>query len=351
MILSFYDKTFKGLQNNASLVIDSNSYLLTKRGVDLDELKCVCEPFTQDIQPCFIVVKNDVGNYVYGCLAGIPELTAENKTTITGTDLKTMFKSEMLLDFNITATTIADVFNYVFDNWKSLVNQSSFNCELVYKEYTDGNAGAIVLEDLIPVKKMAVYDVWDIFSKYLKFYGLYMTSSLDLINKKVVFTVGKSLCKDKNIKLWEYGMHNYGKLIGVVNECRGYVYDTTAATYTAGFQWILTSQNAVTTNTANRDIYPIKRKVVLKETDDSTKVSELLAEANQEALELLCDSMFNENIELSGIDADFETKFNIYVKRGGGLYKSLPCGELVYDSSGLKKIQIGYRFTGIQFLL
>ena len=109
---------------------------------------------------------------------------------------------------------------------------------------------------------------------------------------------------------------------------------------------------------------------MVKETEDDTEVTALLDEVNSEALKELTESMFQENIEIDAVnelmgnvyqgnaginvrDTDFETKFNIYVKRGGetSLYKSLPCGELHYDGSGLKKVQIGYRLTGIQFII
>ena len=56
MIVSFYDEKFNGLQNNASLVVDAASYSLIRRAVDLDELKCTCEAFTESIQPTFVVV-------------------------------------------------------------------------------------------------------------------------------------------------------------------------------------------------------------------------------------------------------------------------------------------------------
>lgn len=346
MIVSFYDRNFKGLQDNASLVIDSNSYSLIRRGVELDELKCTCEPFVESIQPTFLVVKNDKGNYVYGCLAGIPALTNDNNTSITGTDLKTMLKSDVLLDFTTARFTVNQILDYVFEEWLLQVNQGSFDCQLQYND----NVGTVNLTNLTHSGEKGKYDAWtDIFSPFLKYYGLYMTTSLDLINKKVIFIIGKSMYRDKNIKLWEHGIYDYGKWIADINECQGYVLNN--GNYTAGYKWILTSQNAITTNTGLRDIYPVKRKIILKETDDSAKITQLLNEANTEALELLCDSMYNEDITLSNIQADFETKFNIYVRRGEGLYKSLPCGELHYDASGLKKVQIGYRFTGLQFLL
>ncbi len=111
--------------------------------------------------------------------------------------------------------------------------------------------------------------------------------------------------------------------------------------------------------------------------DDTEKLTELLNEVNAEALKTLADSMFKENLEISNEeflqrfetrrDGDivasnereeqrvremFSTKFSIYVKRGSKVpYKRLPCGELHYNENGLKKIQIGYRFTGLQFII
>lgn len=374
MIISFYDKDFRGLQDNASLVIDNNSYSLIKRGVDLDELKCTCEPFTENIQPAFLVVKNDRGNYVYACLAGIPELTKERKTVITGTDIKSMLKSDVLIELPNNLETVADLLDFVFNAWKTQVNQNSFDCVLEYKKYTQEGvsigAADMPLTDL-KHEVNNIYDVWeDIFAPYLKFYGLYMTTHLKLIldpqtkKGKVIFEVGRSMYRDLNIKLWEHGIYDYGKWVASVNETQGYVHNTANNSFIDhDYRWILRSDNVITSNSANRDIYPIKRRIVLKETDDSTKVAELLIEANTEALKLLCNSLYNEDITLSGVNADFETNFKITLRKGEGIYKSLPCGELHYDASSEeyfdngvrkykpKKVQIGYRFTGLQFIL
>ena len=346
MIVSFYDRNFKGLQDNASLVVDINSYSLIRRGVDFDELKCVCEPFTEDIQPTFVVVKNDRGNYVYGALAGIPELTSDRKTVINGSDLKSMFKSDIILNMTTAPPYIDTFFRHIFNLWNEQVNQGSFECELIFSQ----SAAALPYGSLKHQNITGVFNVWDdIFAPYLKYYGLYMTTSLDIVEKKVVFKIGKAMQNNLNIKLWEHGQYDYGKWVADINETQGYVVYN--GNYTEGYKWILTSQNAITTNASLRDIYPIKRKIILKEASSSAQVNSLLNEANIEALELLCESMYNEDIVLSNIQADFETKFNIYVKRGQGLYKSLPCGELHYDASGLKKVKVGYRFTGLQFLL
>ena len=83
--------------------------------------------------------------------------------------------------------------------------------------------------------------------------------------------------------------------------------------------------------------------------------SEEERKANEESLTELLNSLYNENIELGADEilknnATFETNFAIYLKQGQEKYKDLPCGELHFDSSGLTKVQIGYRYSGVEFI-
>lgn len=337
MIVSFYDKNFKGLQNNASLVIDKDSYSLIKRPVEMNSLTCKCEPFTENIQPTFLIIKDNIGNKIYSSLAGIPLLDSENKTEINGTDLKSMLSSDVILE-PTTYSLVKDYIQYVFNEWKSQVNQNSFNVELKFNENVIDAIG-----DLKPSNDKAVYNAFDEIQAYLKFYNCYIDSDIDLVNKKVIFTIGKTMFRNMNIKLWEYGIKDYGKFVADVNECQGYYNNGTS--WTAGFKWIMTSSGAITTSENNRDIFPIKRKVFVSEED--------LTDANTQALTELLNNLYNEDITLNAIEQipDFETKFNVYVNKGDAQpYKSLPCGELHYNSVGLTKFQIGYRFTGAEFI-
>ena len=343
MIASFYDKDFKGLQNNASLVIAKDSYSLTKRPVEMDSLTCTCEPFTEDIQPTFLVIQDNKGGYVYGCLAGIPELNEDNQTEINGTDLKSMLYSDIILDTSANSyTTANDYITFIFNQWKEQVNQNSFNVELVF----NNNVETIALTDLKPaIEEKDVYNAYDELSQYLKYYDLYIEGSLDLVNKKVIFTIGRTMFRTLNIRLWEYGIKNYGKWVADTNEAQGYYNNN--GTWQEGYKWILTSTNDITTNENLRDIYPIKRSVVVS--------TESLEDANEQSLTELLDSLYNENINLNADDilqanASFETKFSIYLTQGGGKYKDLPCGELQYDATGLIKVQIGYRYSGVDFI-
>lgn len=337
MIVSFYDKNFKGLQNNASLVVDKNSYSLIKRPIEMNSLRCVCEPFTENIQPTFLIIKDNIGNKIYSSLAGIPLLNSENKTEINGTDLKSMLSSDVILE-PTTYTLVKDYIKYVFDEWKSQVNQESINVELVFNDNVTDAIG-----DLLPSTDKAVYNAFDEIQAYLKFYNLYIDGDIDLINKKVIFTIGKTMIKPMNIKLWEYGIKDYGKFIADTNECQGYYNDGTS--WVAGYKWIMTSSGAITITESKRDIFPIKRKVFVSEED--------LTDANTQALTELLNNLYQEDITLNAIDQipSYETKFAVYVNKGDSEpYKYLPCGELHYNDSGLISFQIGYRFTGVEFI-
>ena len=174
---------------------------------------------------------------------------------------------------------------------------------------------------------------------------------------------GQSNADPQNIKLWEYGIKNYGKITTNVNECQGFVViseskeadathpepytvDHWYSTYNnvASTKWILLSNGDITATVANRDIFPIKRRIVTS--------NENMIEANRLALEELLDVKFAEDIELPATDIKpkFETLFNVYAREGEGLYKQLPCGELQYDATGLVRFKIGYRYTGVNFI-
>ena len=351
MIVSFYSKDFKGLQNNASLVVAKDSYSLIKRPVEMNTISCVCEAFTEDIQPTFLVIQDNKGGYIYGCLAGIPLLNENNQTEINGTDLKSMLSSDVILN-QYTSLSVNNTITYIFNQWKEQVNQNSFNVELVFndnvptmnKEWLETEYGENSYLDINILEK-DVYNAYDEIAKYLRFYNLYIDSKIDLINKKVIFTIGRTMFRNLNIRLSDYGIKNYGKWVADTNECQGYYNNN--GIWTAGYKWILTSNNKITTTESLRDIYPIKRKVIVN--------TESLDKANEESLAELLNSLYNENIELNADDiltnnASFETKFSIYLKKGQGLYKELPCGELHYNANGLTKVQIGYRYSGVEFI-
>lgn len=360
MIISFYDKNFTAISDNSSLVVDINSFNLKKRPIELNEFSCLCEPFNEDIQPTFLVVKDNYGRYVYGSLAGVPLINQENKTEINASDLRSMLSSDVILEPQGSITTVNGYIQYIFNTWNTDVNQGSFTCEL---EFND-NVGTISLGDLGQVTEKGIYNALEELQNILNYYKLYMDTFIDLQNKKIKFIIGKLMDRNYKIKLWEYGLKNYGKWLSDINECQGY-----DKNWNAGYKWILTSNNRIFTTSynpdnLNRDIYPIKRKIVQAET---------VTDANKEALTQLIEAMYNEDIQITAENIEpyinnlldayvggnrytnktrlyFETNFEVYTRKGGGKYKDLPCGEITYNGLDVSGLQIGCRYTTVDFI-
>ena len=348
MIITFYDKNFTALQDNASLNV--GKWSLTRRAVDFDDFTATSEPFLEDINPTFVVLKDDFGRYKYGAFAGIPTLDTKNQTNLQASDLKTIFNSDILVNLGASSNVKAYLEN-VFSAFNSQVVQGSFTVELDTTE-----VGSIAFEYLSPVDELKLYSVWeDCFVPYLKYYNLAIESYLDIKNEKLVFYIKRVNQNRVPLRLWEYGIRNYGKYIVSTNECQGaVVYNGSSITY--GYRWILKADNSITTNTSQRDLYPIKRRVIFKETDDSTEISGLLQESNTEALKTLVEARYQESIEINAggdtrlENVDFGTMFIVYSDRGV-LYKEIPLGEISEDSKGTKKLKIGYKPDDIIYYL
>ena len=346
MIASFYDNNFRKLQNNALLTVDKETYRLIKRPVEFNELTCMCEAFTEDIQPTFVVVADASGDYVYGCLAGVPLLNKDNQTEINGTDLKKMLDSDIIvntddIDNNETGS-VSYAIQFLFDNWLTQVNQNSFTCELEFVNVTKQETD-FKLTDY----KSGKYNALEEIQKFLRFYNLYIDTRIDVVNEKIKFIIGNTMQNPLNVKLWEFGIKNYGKIVAGINEAQGYYApdENDPTNWTAGYKWILTSDNKITTDTTKRDIYPIIRKI---ETS-----SESLYDANRLALERLLDAEYNEDIDLQAdtLKPNLSTRFDVYTREGGVKYKELPCGELQYDANNeLVRFKIGYRYTTVNYI-
>lgn len=348
MIAVFYDKNFTALQNNASLNV--GKYEIVKRAVDFDDFSLTSEAFVENVNPCFVVMKNDLGKYVYAGFAGVPTLNTENQTELQASDLKTLFNNEILMQFG-TYTYLDDMLEALFTVFNTQVLQGSFAIEVDMTDISDIELDA----DLIPTTELKVYNVWDdILVNYLKYYDCYMVSELDIPNQKIKYKIKKTGRYNVPLHLYDFGIYNYGKWVASLNETQGVVANNGTLSY--GKRFILLADGSITSTVGNRNLYPIKKNWILKETEDSSQVTALLNEANIEALERIVENRYNESIEFNTNNieryetADFDTNFNVYVKRGE-LYKTIPLGEIhiTVDKNGTeeKKLVVGYKNNDI----
>lgn len=346
MFITFYDKDFKALQNNASLNV--GSYTIKRRAVDFDDFTCISEPFIEDVNPTFVVFSDDRGRYSYGAFAGIPTLDKNNQTSLQASDLKTVFNNEIVISFS-TFTYLKDYFSKVLTEFINQV-EPGFNIEFEQSRISD-----IIMTDLLPPSEFKVYSIWEeLLLPYLKYYDCYMESRLDKANKKVIFTIGKINARTVALRLWEFGIKNFGKAVVSVNETVGVVKLNEGLHYTSNY--ILRADNTITLEKENRDLYPVKKKIYYKEIDDETKLLETLAEVRVEALKGLVEARYLERLEInpnkieSFENASFSTQFALYTEKGK-FYKNLPLGEIIESDKGDKKLVIGYKPSNIEFYL
>ena len=373
MIVAFYDEEFRGCLNNASLKGDVKNYKLIKRPIELNELSCTCLAFTENIQPTFLIIEDDDGNYIYGSLAGVPTLNKKNQTEINATDLKKILSSNIFIDASTIQTGNADTVRhsvkFLFDTWNEQ-HDNKFTSELQFvgSFTSEQNFNPDEIKDLkLTDYKSGIYNALEEIQKFMRYYDLYMDTKIDVVNQKVIFMVGRTMVNKINLNLRDMGVQNYGKIVADINEAQGYVVKTenNAETwYRNSYQgvnsirWILTSDNKITTDTTLRDIYPVIRELASS--------SEDMYEANKLALEALLGMKYNEDIDLDAetIKSDlkrfesrelplFSAKFDVYTESGVnvGFYKSLPCGELEYNANNeLVRFKTGYRYTSVNFI-
>ena len=353
MILTFYDKNFIALSENSSLNV--GDWSLKRNAVDYDDFSCTSEAFSEEIQPTFAVLKEDNGRYKYGCFAGIPTLNINNQTVLQGSDLKTYFNNEIYAKFN-NLVSIKALFNAIFIAFETQVNQSSFDLEFDTSDLSRIYLDPLVFSDT----KYTKYNVWEILVKYMKYYDIYCYSKLDLINKKIIYYFKKTNTNILGIHLWEYGIKTVGKFLTSTNQAQGIVnLNGTNLTYCTNY--ILRSDNTITTVSTEADIYPIKKKFFIKEVTD--ELDDYASEVNQDALSAIVEARFNESFEISVDDSqylssvDFTYSFNCYIKKSNIItfYKQLPLGSIYEGSIGgleqQKKLTLGYKIDDIVFYI
>lgn len=329
MFITFYDKDFRPLADNSSLNVES--YSLKRRAYDLNEFSCVCEPVEIEAEPMFAVLKDNRGASYYDMLNPIIEKNNENKSVVTARDLKALFNTNIVFaPPAVTLTSAQAAFEEVFAQWKSFLGSGFATVSLDVSDL----AGIALKEFSLPAEK-DVRCVKDLFANLLGYYDLYMTSKIDLAQKKLTFVVGRTYVQRKLLKLEDFGISDFDKVAADVNVAVAMTSD-----YSQRKNWYLTSKNQITDNAALQDIFPVKAEIY---TNDD------LTQANYDAIAALADNRFQEGIEVNTAeiagdffdDADFGTTYEIYTKKGK--YKDLPIGEISETDPDNRVIRIGYK--------
>ena len=382
MYIALYDENRRHITN-----VDNVTYDKTVRVYDLDSFTAEGVS-SEDVNDARIVVVNDdAGNYRYACFADTvtPD---KNKRTVKGLDFKTLWDTEILLDYTADGSFDGRL-SAIFTKIKTLVFGGS-----------DTTVGKIPVEVVIPTDNTdttAVYgsyqgtyqlvNAYSFLKCYLKYYEYNVESRYDIVNEKIIFTFVKhttritvnlsdfiyeltttSAATNKAVATIKYDVQTPetdadGNIIYTnvqevdesgnpkVDEDGNPVYvpkykprpSTIATRYYYRDKDNNIVQSSASGNIGGR-IYPVRTKWF---------ESEYLADAQFEAVYELANARYvdniviDNNITIDPIDfADYPLYTKVELYYDGKLYKTLPISEKIstLDASGENtKIKLGFK--------
>lgn len=186
MYIALYDENRNHITN-----VDNATYDLTTRVYDNDSFsgEGVCDEDVNDAK--IAVVNDDAGNYKYACFADT--VTPEyNKRTIKGLDFKTLWDTEILLDYT-PQNSFDGKLSAVFEKVRAAVF-----------DVADAAVGKIPVEVAIPTDNTDTTDVYGdlqgtyqlvnaytFLKGYLKYYEYNIETRYDIAAGKIIFTFVK----------------------------------------------------------------------------------------------------------------------------------------------------------------
>ncbi len=382
MYIALYDENQNHITN-----VDNATYDLTTRVYDSDSFsgEGVCDEDVNDAK--IAVVNDDAGNYKYACFADT--VTPEyNKRTIKGLDFKTLWDTEILLDYT-PQNSFDGKLSAIFEKVRAAVF-----------DVADAAVGKIPVEVVIPTDKTDTTDVYGdlqgtyqlvnaytFLKGYLKYYEYNIETRYDIAAGKIIFTFVKcttvltvdlsdfiheltttSSATNKTVATIKYDVETpetdadgntiYTDVQEVDDEGNPVVDDEGNPVYIPQYKprpstiatkyYYRDKDNNIVQSDAEGDIagriYPVKTKWF---------ESEYLADAQFNAVYELANARYVDNIVIDNnitIDPiDFSvyplyTKVKLYY--GGKLYKTLPISEKIttLDGSGENtQIKLGFK--------
>ena len=382
MYIALYDENRQHITN-----VDNATYDLTTRVYDNDSFTAegVCAVDVNDAK--IAVVNDDEGNYQYACFAD--EVKPDhNKRTVKGLDFKTLWDTEILLDYT-PQNSFDGKLSAVFEKVRAAVFDTP-----------DAAVSKIPVDVIIPTDDTDTIDTYGdlqgtyqlvnaytFLKGYLKYYEYNIETKYDVAAGKIIFTFVKcstvltvdlsdfiyeltttSSATNKTVATIKYDAETPetdadGNIIytdvqeiddegNPVTDDEGnpvYVpqYKPRPSTIATKYYYRDKDNNIVQSDAAGNiagRIYPVKTKMY---------ESEYLADAQFNAVYELANSRYVDNIVVDNnltIDPiDFSqyplyTKVNLYFE--GKLYKTLPISEKIttLDGSGMStQIKLGFK--------
>lgn len=186
MYIAIYDENVEHITN-----VDNATYDLTQRVYDNDTFTAegVCDVDINDAK--IAIVNDDAGNYVYACFADT--VTPEyNKRSVKGLDFKSLFDTEILLDFTPEGSfdgRLSAIFRKVaaavFDVTDAAVKKIAVEV-IIPDDNTDTTETYGSLQGTYQIK-----NAYSFLKCYLKYYEYNIETKFDVVARKIIFKFTK----------------------------------------------------------------------------------------------------------------------------------------------------------------
>ena len=186
MYIAIYNENVEHITN-----VDNATYDLTQRVYDNDTFTAegVCDVDINDAK--IAIVNDDAGNYVYACFADT--VTPEyNKRSVKGLDFKSLFDTEILLDFTPEGSfdgRLSAIFRRVaaavFDVTDAAVKKIAVEV-IIPDDNTDTTETYGSLQGTYQIK-----NAYSFLKCYLKYYEYNIETKFDVVARKIVFKFTK----------------------------------------------------------------------------------------------------------------------------------------------------------------
>lgn len=186
MYIAIYNENVEHITN-----VDNATYDLTQRVYDNDTFTAegVCDVDINDAK--IAIVNDDAGNYIYACFADT--VTPEyNKRSVKGLDFKSLFDTEILLDFTPEGSfdgRLSAIFRKVtaavFDGADASVKKIAVEV-IIPDDNTDTTETYGSLQGTYQIK-----NAYSFLKCYLKYYEYNIETKFDVVARKIVFKFTK----------------------------------------------------------------------------------------------------------------------------------------------------------------
>lgn len=350
MYIALYDEERTHIDN-----VDHATYDLTTRVYDPDSFSAegVCDSNVNDA--LVAVLNDDQGNYRYACFVDSikPE---KKKRTVKGLDFKTLWDTEILLDFTEENSFDGRLSKIFMTVKKAVFDSSDLTAQKIFVE-------VLIPEDLTDTTDIygsyqgtyKVVNAYSFLKCYLKYYGYNIESRYDVKYGTIVFTFVK--CEAKvSIALKDF-IHELTTSSADTNKTIAtlqYKDEKPRPSTLATKYYYRDRENNVVEGDADGNhtdgtpiegrLYPVRTKIF---------EAEYLRDAQYDAVSELADARFVDNIVIdsnASIDPIDLSVYPLYTKvelyYEGKRYKTIPISEKIVklDKSGENvKIKLGFK--------